>query len=111
MFIPRVNVEDGKMTVSLREIVKASDPNDWSDTWPVDVMALEPGHIRLVARGTQLDVYTRRVDGGLLISVPAYRRCGIVCELTTRAVQHALMLDSMADAASIAAAVQWGEKQ
>lgn len=111
MVIPQVNAENGRMTVTLRETVKACDPFDWSDTWPVDVTALEPGHVRMIARGTQLDIYTHPTENGTLISIPAYHRCGIVPNMTGRDVLHALQLDSQADAASIAAAVKWGESQ
>lgn len=104
----KTEVRDGQLNVRLVEVLKASDPVDPEYVWPVEVEAKERGHVVLQARGTQLDVYVRSVGNGRwLVSLPAIYRCGIVSDLTARAVHHALRLDSLADAASIAAAVRW----
>lgn len=112
MVIPQVDIENGSMTVALREIVKA---NESGDVWNVNVTAHEPGHVSFEARGTGLHVYHRSIisngHAATLFSVPDIYRCGIVTELTARDVNHALRLDNLIDAASIAEAVKWSERQ
>ena len=78
--------------------------------WSVNIKAIHDwrcGGYTITGRGTSLDTFLSRVSGGILVSLPDYRRCGIVPSDCNRFdIMNYIGLENEVDAATLAAAVR-----
>lgn len=92
---------------SQREPLATITASDGTSTWEVRILR-RAGYFEVCGRSTSMDVYLRKTHAGYLVSVPNFRRCGIVpVDCSGLDIQEYVGIENPVDATTLAAAIRY----